>query len=302
MINVRTQWRTFSPAARLGVLLAFSVLFWWQPLLSTFGLSVKSNEYTHLLLIVPISLSFIYMSWNSARRFVSSGSALGLTILSAAVVMVTVAEFGSISMTPDLRLSLEMLALVAWWIGSFILCFGTKASRALLFPLCFLFWMVPLPEFALTAVIKFLQDGSALISTLLFQAARVPVLQNGVHLFIPGLTIEIAKECSSIRSSLMLLVTTMVLAQLFLRSPIKKALVIAIALPLSIAKNGLRIFVIAMLGTRVDPGYLNGRFHHQGGIVFFAIALVFIFLLLWLLQRGESRQTTKPAVDALVSC
>jgi exosortase len=205
-------------------------------------------------------------------------------------------------MTPDLRLSLEMLALVAWWIGSFILCFGTKASRALLFPLCFLFWMVPLPEFALTAVIKFLQDGSALISTLLFQAARVPVLQNGVHLFIPGLTIEIAKECSSIRSSLMLLVTTMVLAQLFLRSPIKKALVIAISLPLSIAKNGLRIFVIAMLGTRVDPGYLNGRFHHQGGIVFFAIALVFIFLLLWLLQRGESRQTTKPAVDALVSC
>jgi exosortase len=205
-------------------------------------------------------------------------------------------------MTPDLRLSLEMLALVAWWIGSFILCFGTKASRALLFPLCFLFWMVPLPEFALTAVIKFLQDGSALISTLLFQAARVPVLQNGVHLFIPGLTIEIAKECSSIRSSLMLLVTTMVLAQLFLRSPIKKALVIAIALPLSIAKNGLRIFVIAMLGTRVDPGYLNGRFHHQGGIVFFAIALVFIFLLLWLLQRGETHQPPEPAANALVSC
>jgi exosortase/archaeosortase family protein len=100
----------------------------------------------------------------------------------------------------------------------------------------------------------------------------------------------------------MLLVTTMVLAQLFLRSPIRKAWVIAASVPLSIAKNGLRIFVIAMLGTRVDPGYLNGRFHHQGGIVFFAIALVFIFLLLWLLQRGESRQTTKPAVDALVSC
>jgi hypothetical protein len=42
-----------------------------------------------------------------------------------------------------------------------------------------------------------------------------------------------------------------------------------------------------MLGTRVDPGYLTGSFHHQGGIVFFAIALIVIFALLWILERGE---------------
>jgi exosortase/archaeosortase family protein len=63
--------------------------------------------------------------------------------------------------------------------------------------------------------------------------------------------------------------------------------VIGLAVPLSIAKNGLRIFTIAMLGTRVDRGYLTGRFHHQGGIVFFAIALVVVFALLWILRRGE---------------
>jgi len=79
----------------------------------------------------------------------------------------------------------------------------------------------------------------------------------------------------------------MVLAQLMLHSPWRKALLIGLAVPLSIAKNGLRIFTIAMLGTRVDPGYLTGRFHHQGGIVFFAIALIVIFALLWILQRGE---------------
>jgi exosortase len=301
MNNIRNQWRTFSSTGRLAVLLAFSVLFWWHPLLSTFGLSIKNDEYTHLLLIIPVSLSFVYLSWNSARRLVSSGSVLGVTILFAAVVMVTVAELRSISISPDLRLSVEMLALVTWWIGSFVLCFGAKASRALLFPLCFLFWMVPLPAIALAAVIKFLQDGSATTSMLLFQAAGIPVLQNGVQLSIPGLNIEIAKECSSIRSSLMLLVTTMVLAQVFLRSPIRKALVIAIAVPLSIAKNGLRIFTIAMLGTRVDPGYLNGRFHHQGGIVFFAIALVLVFFVLWILERGE-RDSRKVAVPAQVSC
>jgi exosortase len=124
-------------------------------------------------------------------------------------------------------------------------------------------------------------------------------MQDGLQLSIPGLTLEIAKECSSIRSSLMLLVTTMVLAQLFLKSPLRKALIVAIALPLSVAKNGLRIFVVAMLGTRVDPTYLTGKFHHQGGIVFFAISLLVVFLLLWGLERGESRAARTPALKAL---
>jgi exosortase/archaeosortase family protein len=85
----------------------------------------------------------------------------------------------------------------------------------------------------------------------------------------------------------MLLVTTMVLAQLLLRSPWRKALVIGLAVPLSVVKNGLRIFTIAMLGTRVDPGYLTGNLHRKGGIVFFGAALIAVFVLLWIFRRGE---------------
>jgi exosortase/archaeosortase family protein len=85
----------------------------------------------------------------------------------------------------------------------------------------------------------------------------------------------------------MLIVTTMVLAQLLLRSPWRKTLIILLAIPLSVAKNGLRIFVIAMLATRIDPGFLTGKLHRQGGIIFFLIALATTFLLLWLLRRGE---------------
>jgi exosortase/archaeosortase family protein len=89
----------------------------------------------------------------------------------------------------------------------------------------------------------------------------------------------------------------MVLAQLLLRSPWRKALVIALAVPLSVAKNGLRIFTIAMLGTRVDPGYLTGRLHHQGGIVFFAIILAAVFALIRILRKREglsSESTPEP--------
>jgi exosortase/archaeosortase family protein len=82
----------------------------------------------------------------------------------------------------------------------------------------------------------------------------------------------------------------MVLAQLLLRSPWRKAVIVAIAIPLSVAKNGLRIFTIAMLATRVDRSFLTGRLHRQGGIIFFLIALAIISLLLWLMRRGEEKR------------
>jgi exosortase/archaeosortase family protein len=60
------------------------------------------------------------------------------------------------------------------------------------------------------------------------------------------------------------------------------------AIPLSIAKNGVRIFTISMLGTRVDPGFLHGNLHRHGGVIFFLLALLAVVLLLWLLGRSEN--------------
>jgi exosortase/archaeosortase family protein len=87
----------------------------------------------------------------------------------------------------------------------------------------------------------------------------------------------------------MLVITTVFLSHLFLRSWWRRALLVAAAIPLSVAKNGLRIVTIAELGTRVDHGFLTGRLHHHGGIVFFGIAVVAVGALLFVLRRTESQ-------------
>lgn len=144
------------------------------------------------------------------------------------------------------------------------------------------------------SVIAGLQRGSVVAAESLFWLARTPVSRKGLVLTIPGLELEVAPECSSIRSSLMLIVTTMALAQIVLRSPWRKLLVVAVAIPLSVAKNGLRIFTIGWLAMRVDASFLDGRLHHHGGVVFFAIALAGIFVLLWILQRREADHIVSP--------
>ena len=276
-----------SPQLKFFLLAVVSLLLGWRALVATFTLGLKDYEYTYILLILPISLGLIYLEWHTLRPLAASNVPAGATLLAIAVLVAVIGRSQSTSLSSDVLLSIDMLAIVLSWIGAFVLCFGSRVSLSLSFPLCFLFALVPLPQFALHRVVFLLQQGSALVASLLFTAVGVPVSQNGFFITIPGLTVEVAQECSSIRSSSMLLIVTLVLAQLLLRSPWRKALVIALAIVLSVAKNGLRIFTIAMLGTRVDPGYLTGRFHHQGGVVFFMIALISVFFVLKILRRGE---------------
>jgi exosortase len=286
-----------SPLLFFSVLGAISVVLWWNPLQWSFSLALSDERYTHLLLIIPISAALIFLDWKSPASADRSGVSIGSVLLAAAVAMNLLARW-KLSPPVDTTLSLNMSAFVLWWIAAFLFCFGTRAFRRSLFPLCFSFWLVPLPEFILDTVIRLLQQGSAKAAYLLFVAARVPVEQSGLLLHIPDLILAVAPECSSIRSSLMLVVTTMVLAQLLLRSPWRKAFVVAVAIPLSVAKNGLRIFTIGMLGTRVDPSYLTGRLHRQGGIIFFLIAVAATFLLLRVVRRGERGTGSRAKVTA----
>jgi exosortase len=255
-------------------------------LLGTLALALRRDEYTHILLIVPISLALIYTEWPSLRTDRQPSNRISVALLVAAVLL---GLGGELTAQSDAPLTWGMLAMVTWWLGAFIGCFGVWTFRSLLFPLCFLFCLVPLPEFTLNKIVTLWQHGSAISASVLFATLHVPVTQDGIMLSIPGLNLEVAQECSSLRSSSMLVVTSMVLAHLFLRSFWRKAVVVLVAIPLSIAKNGVRIFVIAMLGTRVDPGFLHGNLHHHGGIVFFLLALFVLLLLLWLLNRNESQ-------------
>ena len=277
------------PRLTLGLLLLASVIIGWQPLRATFLLALHDDQYTHLLLILPLSVAMAFLDWPRVRELVAPSFIIGSAILGVALVFAIASVALGGSLPSDVGLSVRMFALVLFWIGSSVFCLGSRVCRALVFPLCFLFWLVPTPRVMLTSIIHLLQQGSTLCAHWMFAAFGVPVSQDGFVLTIPGLSVEVAQECSSIRSSSMLLVTTMILAQVLLRSPWRKALIIAIAVPLSVAKNGLRIFTIAMLGTRVDPAYLTGRLHHQGGIIFFVAALIVVLGGISLLRRGEGQ-------------
>jgi exosortase len=292
----RGQVTKTSPLLQFVLLLALSVVVWGVSLVSTFALALNNDEYTHILLILPASAALMVLEWKSLGLSPSPSPQAGSGFIALAVLVGCVTRWGARNLSPDVHLSMNMLALMIWWVGSFIFCFGTRISLRLLFPLCFLFFLIPLPEFALDRAVVFLQQQSAYATQLLFAAFGVPVIRNGMFISIPGVTVEVARECSSIRSSLMLLITSMVLAHLFLRSFWRKTIVLLAAIPLSVAKNAVRIFTLSMLGVHVDAGFLHGSLHTKGGVVFFILALSIVLLLVWLLGRGENKTSHNAAL------
>ena len=182
-------------------------------------------------------------------------------------------------------LSAETVSLVLIWVGAFTFFYGATTLRAAAFPMAFLLLMVPIPESILGRVINLLQSGSTDIAYFLFRTAGVPVLRQGFLLTVPGVTIEVAKECSGIRSSMALFITCLLAAHLFLRTGWRKLLFVLLAFPVALIKNGVRIVTLTLLSVYVDPSFLTGNLHHKGGIVFFLLALLILAPVLMLLEK-----------------
>jgi len=212
-------------------------------------------------------------------------------------------DYQTISVAPEYSLTASAFLLVTFWIGGFCACFGLGAGRKALFPLLFLYLSVPIPEPLMARVVVALQHASADAASAFYGIAGVPVMRFGQVFVLSNQRIEVAAECSGIRSSIALFITGLLFSHLFLRRNWSKVLLIAGIVPLAVFKNGLRIFTLSVLANYVDPRFLTGPLHHNGGVFFFSVALGVLVLLLLALRRFETSRTktVRQAVPAVVS-
>src|SRR5260370_12342363 len=151
-----------------AILWAVTLLIGLRPLVDTFALSMRDDDYTYILLILPVSAAMIVLEWRCLGTMLTPSVRIGFVVLAIAVLIACSGRAWSAPQFSDVRLSISMVALVLSWIGAFIFYFGSRASRQVLFPLCFLFGLVPFPQLALNKIIALLQLGSAWAAHLLF--------------------------------------------------------------------------------------------------------------------------------------
>jgi exosortase len=274
------------------LLIAAAAIISWSALVAVYGIASRGDQQSHILLILPVSMVLLYFERDRIFRNVRYCLPAGAVSILCGLTSVWLARH-PLPLGQNDALSLQMSLFIGGCIAAFILCYGTAAFRVAAFPLLFLFFVVPIPVFLLERTIWLLQRGSADATFLLLKAANISVSREGLVLLLPKFDIEVARECSGIRSSLMLLVVTLVLGHLFLQSNWRKGLLGFLVLPIAVMKNGLRIFTLSALGTNVDPSFLQGGLHRYGGIPSFAVALGVVMLLVWRLHELENEPLTR---------
>lgn len=270
--------------------------FAWGQVRSVLALAFQNDTFTYIPLIPLVSVYLIYAERKSIFSATSYSWRTGGPLIVLGAACLAAARFNFLEVRPDNQISLLMLAFVLIWAGAFGLFFGGRSFRSASFPLLFLVFAIPIPEPMLSRIILMLQEGSASATAAIFQLFNVPFLRHDLVFELPGVAIRVAEECSGIRSSIALLITTVLASHFFLRSGWRKLFLCILVIPIVVLKNGLRIATLSTLAIYVNPGFLYGRLHHEGGFVFFLIALVPMAVVLLLLQKGESMGSVPPAI------
>jgi exosortase len=292
-----------NPNARMRCLLfgcwiVLSSLLFSHAIAALVRMSLSNADASHLVLIPFISAGVLFIERQRIFRNLSYNIPLGGSLLFGAVCAGLVTNLAGNASSLDLQLSGYILSLVLFWVAGFTLLFGKAASKAACFPLFFLLLIIPPPNFLLGRLIYLLQAGSAWITGAIFDLFGVPALREGFVFHLARANIEIAKECSGIRSSMALLILGLLVAHFRLKSFWKKAVFVVCGIFMMILKNGIRIAALTLLAMYVDPGFLTGKLHHKGGIVFFILGLLLLWPILLLLERGQSGKTSPTRISA----
>ena len=240
-----------------------------------------------------LTVGLMAMNWRQIFAAPRTWWQGGLPVLAVGAALLATVRPGSLQPNQDLGLTLAAVPLIVLWTGAFLLLFGPAAGRAAAFPLAMLWFTAPFPAILLEPVNEVLKVGSTSVVSALFQLTGTPFVREDYFSFrLPFISIEVADECSGIRSSIGLLLTSLLAGHQWLTTSWRRALLALAIVPVTIFKNGVRIATLSLLSIHVDPSYLTGQLHHEGGIVFFVISLILMSPVLFALVRSERRGKT----------
>jgi len=245
------------------------------------------DYYSHIYLIPVVSAYLFYIRREEIRRSLRPDISLGPILSIAGLIGYGCALLWGKALVEIDQAAWQISALLTAWLGIFLLFWGKEAFRAALFPLLFLFFLVPVPRALMDGFIYVLQVGSTWVTAWIFSLLGVSYYQEGFIFELGRVTIEVAKECSGIRSTMAMVITGILAAYLFLGRNRNRLILMLTILPITILKNGIRIVTLTLLAIYVDQRFLTGGFLHKSGGFLFYIPGLLIFgaILLWLRKK-----------------
>lgn len=235
------------------------------------------EDYSHGFLVIPVSL---YLVWRKKGELIDQPmqpSNWGIVILVFWAAMYFLGYVGDISTF----VSYSMIVLI---FGMVVTIAGHKVAQLVLFPIFFLFFMIPIPSEIYTMLTNPLKLTATSASASLLHLMKVPVYQEGNLMHLPNYSMQVVVACSGIRSLISVVALALLMGYVTFRSNIRRTALFIFSLPISILGNVLRITVTGLLAYYVSSEMAEGYSHTLAGLVTFAISFIVLFLGAYLIQ------------------
>jgi exosortase A len=279
-------WRTALPV--LGATLAGILAVYGSTASSMVTIWGNSETFAHGYVIVPLSLALVWLKRREIAALAPRLDYLGFALLAGAGFVWLVAAAGQVQVV-------QHYAMTAMLPAAVVALAGRRVAAALAFPLAFLLFAVPAGEGLLPRLMDFTADFT--VAALRFTG--IPVYREGNFFAIPSGQWSVVEACSGLRYLMASVSVGALYAYLNYRRLWKRAAFVALSIIVPIVANGLRAYMIVMIGHLSDMRLAVGVDHFVYGWVFFGLVILLLFWLGSFWRDPASAHPSKsPAPDA----
>jgi exosortase A len=240
----------------------------------------SSETFAHGYAIVPISL---WLVWRRRANFAAMPAQPlwpALVLLALAGAAWLAARIGGVQVVMQ-------YAFVAMFPLAALALLGRRLAGSLTFPLLFLLFAVPFGEVFVDPLIRFTAD----FTVWAVQATGIPVLRSGTRFELPTGSWSVVEACSGVRYLISSITLGCLYAYLTYRSNLRRALFIGLSVIVPIVANGLRAYMIVMIGHMSGMELATGVDHLIYGWLFFGLVM---FLMFWIGSYWREEEAPAP--------
>jgi exosortase A len=252
--------------------------------LSMVAIWLRSDTYAHSFVIPLLS---VYLAWRLRGRFSA------LTVQPEPRVLLLILGFGSLWLLAnmvDVQV-VQQFAYVALLVSGIWAIVGTGVARTFAFPLGFLFLAVPMGSGLIPPLMEFTADTTEY----LLRASGIPVLREGMFLYLPTGTWSVIEECSGVNYVIASVTLGLCYAHLNYTSLWRQSLFVLAAIIAPVLANSARAYFVVLAGHLSDMRLGTGEDHIVFGWIFFGAVMMLMF---WIGSYWQQPEATPPDAES----
>lgn len=228
----------------------------------------RSDTYAHGYLVPPIVLWLVWRQRHRLAGLVPKPSALAVLLMVGAASLWLAGDLVAVNAATQLALTMLLVLAVP-------AVLGWQVAWALLFPLSFMFFAVPIGDFMMPKLMEWTAD----FTVVALRLTGIPVYREGQQFVIPTGHWSVVEACSGIRYLIASVTVGALFAYLNYQSPKRRALFVLVSILVPLLANWLRAYIIVLLGHFSGNELATGADHLVYGWVFFGIVIMIMFAI-----------------------